>query len=148
MESFNCLMQVFVQKMIHGRGIYMCDSPGPCYEYGKILILSKVLCSSTAGDTLKVSRGTGPGSSIIYVIKKVENILPYCVINRHQTLGNGTSSLNQPPIIPAHVPRSIPFPSTTITGPSMPGFSFTATASHGFNLQYRFRTSGGICKYI
>ena len=88
--------------MAHGRGIYMCDSPGRCFEYGKILILSRVLCSSPAGDTLKVP---DPGfSSTIYVIKKVENILPYCVINKHQTLGNGASTSNQPPVIPAHHP--------------------------------------------
>ena len=117
--------------MAHGRGIYMCDSPGRCFEYGKILILSRVLCSSPAGDTLKVP---DPGfSSTIYVIKKVENILPYCVINKHQTLGNGASTSNQPPIIPAHPPRSIPFPfpSTTIIGPTMSGI--TATTSHGNN---------------
>ena len=71
----------------------MCDRPGPCYKYGKILILSRVLCS--AGDTLMVSRGTGSDTGTIYVIKKVENILPYCVINKHQTLGNGASTSNQ-----------------------------------------------------
>ena len=73
----------------------MCDRPGPCYKYGKILILSRVLCSSTAGDTLMVSRGTGSDTGTIYVIKKVENILPYCVINKHQILGNGASTSNQ-----------------------------------------------------
>merc|ERR1719154_523105 len=85
------------KKMAHGRGIYMCDRPGPCYKYGKILILSRVLCSSTAGDTQMVSRarGTGSDTGTIYVIKKVENILPYCVINKHQTLGNGASTSNQ-----------------------------------------------------
>ena len=36
--------------------------------------------------------------------KKVENILPYCVINKQQTLGNGASTSSQPPIIPAHHP--------------------------------------------
>ena len=93
--------------MAHGRGIYMCDRPGPCYKYGKILILSRVLCSSTAGDTLMVSRGTGSDTGTIYVIKKVENILPYCVINKHQTLGNGASTSNQTLIKPAHL--SSPF---------------------------------------
>ena len=81
--------------MAHGRGIYMCDRPGPCYKYGKILILSRVLCSSTAGDTLMVSRGTGSDTGTIYVIKKVENILPYCVINKRLTLGIGASTSNQ-----------------------------------------------------
>ena len=118
--------------MAHGRGIYMCDRPGPCYYYGKILILSRVLCSNIDGDTLKIPMGTGSGSSI-YVIKKEENILPYCVINKHQTLGNGASTSNQPPIIPVHPQTSIPFPfpSTTIIGPSMSGT--TATTSHGYN---------------
>ena len=35
--------------------------------------------------------------------KKVENILSG-VINKNQTLGNGASTSNQPPVIPAHHP--------------------------------------------
>ena len=87
--------------MAHGRGIYMCDRPGPCYKYGKIIILSRVLCS--AGDTQTVEKENGT----IYVIKNVANILPYCVINKHQSKGKGNYSYSstanrQPNIIPAH----------------------------------------------
>ena len=134
--------------MAHGRGIYMCDRPGPCYEYGQILILSRVLCNSTAGDTLMVSRGTGSDSGTIYVIKKVENILPYCVVNKHQTLGNGASTSNQTLIKPAHL--SSPFQplqqhlhavlgSTNMAmGPAMSGI--TKGTSPGYNT-----ASGGMC---
>ena len=90
---------VLIQAMAHGRGIYMCDRPGPCYQYGKIIILSRVLCNTSSGETLTVPQGNGT----IYVIKNVANILPYCVINKHQTKGNYGSTLNQQPnIIPAH----------------------------------------------
>ena len=84
--------------MAHGRGIYMCDRPGPCYQYGEIIILSRVLCNISAGDTLTVQKESGT----IYVIKNEANILPYCVINKHQ--GNSRNTANQQPnVIPAHV---------------------------------------------
>ena len=73
--------------MAHGRGIYMSDSPGVCYQYGKIIILSRVLCNISAGDTLTIP-GTN-GFDTIYVIKNVANILPYCVINKDQAIGHG-----------------------------------------------------------
>ena len=76
----------------------MCDRPGPCYQYGEIIILSRVLCNISAGDTLTVQKKSGT----IYVIKNEANILPYCVINKHQ--GNSSNTANQQPnIIPAHV---------------------------------------------
>ena len=77
--------------MAHGRGIYMSDRPGPCFQYGKIIILSRVLCNISSGETLTVQQGNGT----IYVIKNVANILPYCVINKRQTLGIGASTSNQ-----------------------------------------------------
>ena len=70
----------FIQNMAHGRGIYMCDRPGPCYKYGKIIILSRVLCNISVGDTQTVEKENGT----VYVIKNVANILPYCVINNAQ----------------------------------------------------------------
>ena len=84
---------VFIQKMAHGRGIYMCENPGLCYQYGKIIILSRVLCNISAGDTLTMPgrNGTDP----IYVIKNVANILPYCVINKHQAVGHRFNTTNQ-----------------------------------------------------
>ena len=88
--------------MAHGRGIYMSDSPDHCYQYGKIIILSRVLCNFSAGDTLTVP-GTR-GTDTIYVIKNVANILPYCVINKHQAMGHGFNTTNRQPnfkIIPA-----------------------------------------------
>ena len=88
--------------MAHGRGIYMSDSPGLCYQYGKIIILSRVLCNISAGDTLTMPGKNG--TDTIYVIKNVANILPYCVINKNQAMGNGTNTTNQQPnftIIPA-----------------------------------------------
>ena len=65
--------------MAHGRGIYMSDRPGPCYNYGKMIILSRVLCNTSSGETLTVDQGNG----YLYVIKNVANILPYCVINKN-----------------------------------------------------------------
>ena len=65
--------------MAHGRGIYMSDRPGPCYNYGKMIILSRVLCNTSSGETLTVEQGNGS----LYVIKNVANILPYCVINKN-----------------------------------------------------------------
>lgn len=76
----------------------MCDRPGPCYQYGEIIILSRVLCNISAGDTLTVQKESGT----IYVIKNEANILPYCVINKHQ--GNSSNTANQQPnVIPANV---------------------------------------------
>ena len=83
--------------MAHGRGIYMCDRPGPCYHFGKIIILSRVLCNTSLGETLTVHQGNPNGT--IYVIKNVANILPYCVINKNQT---SSTANQQPNIIPAH----------------------------------------------
>ena len=63
--------------MAHGRGIYMSDTPGACKRYGPIMILSRVLYSST--DTLKTRRHGGDDN--VYVIRNVKNILPYCVLS-------------------------------------------------------------------
>ena len=56
--------------MVQGRGIYMADNPSECFKYGNKLILSKVLLGE---------KDYTQGS--IFVIRKEEQILPYCVIN-------------------------------------------------------------------
>ena len=70
--------------MACGRGIYMCDRPEPCYEYGKMIILSRVLCDD-GGDILMVPKPTASVFSFIntYVIGNVDKILPYCVITKN-----------------------------------------------------------------
>ena len=47
-----------------------------------MIILSRVLCNTSSGETLTVHQGNPNGT--IYVIKNVANILPYCVINKNQ----------------------------------------------------------------
>ena len=83
--------------MAYGRGIYMSDRPGKCNQYGKRIILSRVLFSSTANNII-IMKGI---QDTIYVIKSVAHILPYCVINNRQAQVN----LNCPYIIPDIIKR-------------------------------------------
>ena len=80
--------------MVYGRGIYMSEYPGVCLNYGKGLLLCKVLPGYTetiSMDDYSARRGVIPnqyncreviknGVAAAHIIRHSDQILPYCVI--------------------------------------------------------------------
>ena len=122
-------------RFAFGRGIYFSKCPNTSLQYGKDLILCRVLPGlkhetkwvekhrqtlQDGFDSLEIDwqRNNDPGSNAI-VVRAADQILPYCVIRtEHITAGSKVSPKNPPPkkaAPPQPKPKVAPPPSKIVT---------------------------------
>eukprot|EP00092_Neocalanus_flemingeri_P058137 GFUD01069235.1.p1 GENE.GFUD01069235.1~~GFUD01069235.1.p1 ORF type:complete len:419 (+),score=91.22 GFUD01069235.1:69-1325(+) len=106
------------KAMIFGRGIYMSEFPGVSLNYGKGLMLCKVLtgCTETISihdysartavipDQFDSREVVKDGVAVMHVIKNSDQILPYCVINLHNQENKECLRQSNLPQLPSNLP--------------------------------------------